>query len=935
VFSHGWHNTPSIADRLYRSFYGRLEPMLSEYAPDRAVLLLGVVWPARAWSDEPIPDFEPSPDLEAAAGGGASLSAPRLSFSPPPTPTDEDRETLRSAFAESQRATVDELVDLLSERPDTEAALARAKELVGELAQSVLGAHDGEGPSEGTSLAGSATPDEVFTEFTVALESQGVVGQDAGGAAVFGRSLGRLWDGVQQAARQASYWRMKERAGVVGENGLGPFLSRLLEQRPDLGLHLVGHSFGGRVVSYALKALPETVGHRPPVSGLTLLQAAFSHFAFASYLPFDTARSGALAGQDSKVAGKVVACYSRYDAAVGTMYPLASFLRRQDAAGIDDPTFRWGGLGHDGHQTGIDEERLREAGDRYGFVGPGLINIDCSSVVRHGNPPSGAHSDIIHDELAWVVMSAGGLVDDGTRDGLSNITPTESAMDGPSAPDPERRAHHEPRSLLRNSVIADALLDQDEQRRLLDLGPTEDVPADARLPVVIELSVEFEGGLVAAHARLDELWRNHVHEEAPRPVSDTYVPYRLDLSVIQAMVGEDLESDNRRQRAIYRVWPDFQVSGFIDASVSTVKADAAERAYAASGRGIVWAVVDSGIDAEHPHFADLDLRGTDVGSLHRDFSQGDPADHQGALTDEFGHGTHVAGILAGSLADDQRPGLRVFENAQDASNPTTGTTTDRTIDIRTPVRGMAPQAQLVSLKVLDGSGKGSSMNVVRALEYIRREVNGQSKLIRVHGVNLSVGYEFDAQWFACGQSPLCVEVDRLVRSGVVVVVAAGNTGYGTLGSLTRSTNVGITMTINDPGNAALAITVGSTHRDMPHTYGVSYFSSKGPTGDGRQKPDLVAPGERITSAAGGRKLANLAHYGCSQGDPIYVEDSGTSLAAPHVSGAIASFLSIRREFIGRPEEVKRIFVESATSLGRDQHFQGTGLVDLMRAIQAV
>jgi subtilisin family serine protease len=255
---------------------------------------------------------------------------------------------------------------------------------------------------------------------------------------------------------------------------------------------------------------------------------------------------------------------------------------------------------------------------------------------------------------------------------------------------------------------------------------------------------------------------------------------------------------------------------------------------------------------------------------------------------------------------------------------------------RSSLRGVAPGCLLVSLKVMDGKGACRVSDVMRALAYVREQLNSAPKLLRVHGVNISIGYDFDAQMFACGQSPLCVEVDRLVRSGVVVVVAAGNTGYGTITATSpmKVTQVGLSNTINDPGNSALAITVGATHRDSPHIYGVSFFSSKGPTGDGRLKPDIVAPGERITSCASKGKCEELGIVAPPNAG-AYVDQSGTSLAAPHVSGAIAAFLSIRREFIQRPEEVKRLFLASATSLGRERYFEGNGLVDLMRAIQSV
>jgi subtilisin family serine protease len=518
---------------------------------------------------------------------------------------------------------------------------------------------------------------------------------------------------------------------------------------------------------------------------------------------------------------------------------------------------------------------------------------------------------------------------------------------------------------------------------------------DQRGPYVIELNLQHMGGLEGASAALRALHDEFLNDTpAPVPLARTYFTWRLSVNEWRRLLVEDDRRATARAaeatrkaaktkgagrfdammfRAIYKLWPDFPVKSHIYRSMPTIKADAALKSYEAGGRGIVWAVVDSGIDASHPHFGASEggtLGDPEVRYLHRYFvSDPDADDHlqppgdpfaagnadqrlelferhrKLALKDDFGHGTHVAGIIAGAAP--QKSGavcslermLRIDQADTDDEieiDRSRYEAVPRNDAIR--FRGVAPHCKLISLRVLDHAGNGRSSDVIRALAYIREQLNDNPKLLRVHGVNLSVGYEFDAEMFACGQSPLCAEVNRLVQSGVVVVAAAGNTGYGTVGAMVRATKVGLSNTINDPGNADEAITVGATHRDAPHTYGVSYFSSKGPTGDGRIKPDLVAPGERISSCGAGQRLAQaIRSSGGKRRRAVayYMEDSGTSMAAPHVSGAIAAFLSIRREFIGKPQDVKRVFTSTATPLGRERYFEGHGLVDLIRAIQSV
>jgi serine protease AprX len=454
-----------------------------------------------------------------------------------------------------------------------------------------------------------------------------------------------------------------------------------------------------------------------------------------------------------------------------------------------------------------------------------------------------------------------------------------------------------------------------------------------------------EAGVIARLVEMDaepitdaDLATETVAETTPKGMKVAWTRELLNQNTPAGESKPAIDSINRAKfRAIYRIWPDFEVKARITRSISTVKANAAINSFAARGKDITWAVLDTGIQGDHPHFERHNNLLDPKAPMHRDFTSTD----QRPLEDKNGHGTHVAGIIAGEwmAAKDEAGKITATVNAVARYQDEHGDEQQQVSKIEA-ISGMAPECRLVSLKVLDENGIGNASNLIAAIAYVQ-EINGHGRRILIHGINISIGYDFDPKWFACGQSPLCVEVNQLVRAGVVVVVAAGNTGYGAVNN--GSSSAGLTVTINDPGNADLAITVGATHRDMPHTYGVSYFSSKGPTGDGRLKPDLVAPGEKIISCASsipgsgnGERLPSDLKREVANAEPCdYIETSGTSMAAPHVSGLVAAFLSVRREYINQPEEVKRIFVSTCTDLHRDRYFQGAGLIDLMRAIQSV
>lgn len=402
VFSHGWNSDRSGATRLHDRFLRPVPGLLrGATAPANAPVpapvpvpapapapapavpgYVGVLWPSMRFSDEPIPDFEPTSAVTGARDGAAVLD-------------DRTRRALAEVFP-GGGPLVGRLAALLEERPDDDRRIAEFVALTRRLTGVDGAAVDT--TDESSAVAPAMLVDDpvaVCEVFAASLEPGLLDGLRA-----------RIWNGAHEVLRQATYYAMKRRAGTVGEHGLGPALGAVAAARPGIRIHLVGHSFGGRVVSFALRGLPDGVR---AVKSVTLLQGAFSHYAFAAVLPHDHAHGGALRDVRRRVDGPVVSCWSAHDSSLGTMYPLASKLAGDDR-GLFELSERWGAMGHDGMQAVDPCARLTLAQALGGALpASGCVNVDVSAVVRAGGPPSGAHSDICHEELTRLVLRAARL----------------------------------------------------------------------------------------------------------------------------------------------------------------------------------------------------------------------------------------------------------------------------------------------------------------------------------------------------------------------------------------------------------------------------------------------------------------------------------------------------------------------------------------------
>lgn len=259
------------------------------------------------------------------------------------------------------------------------------------------------------------------------------------------------------------------------------------------------------------------------------------------------------------------------------------------------------------------------------------------------------------------------------------------------------------------------------------------------------------------------------------------------------------------------------------------------------GKGSAIAVIDTGIDASH-----VDLKG-------RVIAWNDLVNRRSEAYDDQGHGTHVASIAAGQGVADEE------------------------------YKGVAPGANLVGVKVLDANGSGSMSTVMAGIDWVV-SVKDQ---YNIKVLNLSLGTSGSSD----GKDATSMAVNRAVDAGIVAAVAAGNSGPNT-------------KTIGSPGAAEKALTVGAMADPSQGGFFLASFSSRGPTLDGRAKPDIAAPGYQITAAK-----ANSGNG--------YVTYSGTSMATPFIAGTVALLLEADPQLT--PAQVLNVMKSTAKDLGSNGH----------------
>lgn len=386
VMAHGWNNDKADAARLYDAFFQNVEALAeANLVPTLATQRLGVVrlfWPSKKFAD-----------ADLIPGGGAASAAADNEASLHRALDELKNDPIRLGHPNVDESRAMQLGRAKHQVPNLERSVEARREFV-QVIRAVLNP-DEKDREDGSEEFFADDPEVLFAHLSapvplnVRAGAGGATSVD-GGAAGF---LGDLLDGVEAGARRianfATYYQMKARAGIVGRTGVALLLSKVRAARPDLPLVLVGHSFGGRVVTAAASTLsPNSQGTR-----MLLLQAAFSHNALGE--KFDGLNDGAFRTilADKRLSGPVLVTHTKNDRAVGVAYPLASRLARDAAAALGDENDPFGGLGRNGARKTPEASNgvLLKLGGRYELSDGKVFNLLADEFIKDHSDVTGAN----------------------------------------------------------------------------------------------------------------------------------------------------------------------------------------------------------------------------------------------------------------------------------------------------------------------------------------------------------------------------------------------------------------------------------------------------------------------------------------------------------------------------------------------------------------
>src|SRR6185295_2592071 len=398
VISHGWNNDMGDARNLYSRFFDCVRQVLDSQAvtgvSSRKFAILAVLWPSKKFAEQ---DLIPS----GAAGAESPITNALLK---------QELEDLKGTFDD----------------PNADAALEKAKSLVAkledspkarkefaDLLRSVLPAEtsaDVDSSSDFRKLPGDEIINRLGKPVPIAIPKPVAAGGGAsiregsglaaaGGAAGLGQFFSGIKAGALNLLNLTTFYQMKERAGLVGSTGVNGVLSTIRAQNPNIKFHLIGHSFGGRLVTAAAAGAEGQPAI--DVNTMTLLQAAFSHYGFSEH--YDGTNDGffrkVVTGH--RVSGPTLISFTQNDKAVGKAYPLASLIAGQVAADLGDKNDKFGGIGRNGAQKTPEasDGTLQGVGSAYQLDPGKLYNLNADAIIT-------GHSDICHNEVAYALLTS-------------------------------------------------------------------------------------------------------------------------------------------------------------------------------------------------------------------------------------------------------------------------------------------------------------------------------------------------------------------------------------------------------------------------------------------------------------------------------------------------------------------------------------------------